>query len=102
MGGPMASRLVDAGYGMTICDVDDAAAEALVAKGATRVDTAKEVADREETVLVSLPTPDIVGRGDTHLGLASEYLEKTHGLSKEEADRLARRSLSSGLANNRD
>ena len=75
MGGPMAGRLVDAGYGMTVCDVDDAAAEALVAKGATRVDTAKEVADREETVLVSLPTPNVVHQialGNTGLSEGSK------------------------------
>jgi len=44
-----------------------------------------------------LPTPDVVGRGDTHMGLSSDYLMKTHGLTKEEAQRLARRSL---LTNN--
>ena len=60
MGGPMAGRLVDAGYALTICDVNDTAANALVANGATRVQTPKEVADKEETVIVSLPTPDVV------------------------------------------
>lgn len=60
MGGPMAGRLLDAGYALTICDVNDAAAEPLVAKGATRVSSPKEVADAEETILVSLPTPDVV------------------------------------------
>lgn len=60
MGGPMAGRLLDAGYALTICDVNDAAAEALVAKGAVRVATPKDVADAESTILVSLPTPDVV------------------------------------------
>jgi len=40
-----------------------------------------------------LPTPDVVGRGDAHLSLATDYLMKNHGLEKKEADRLARRSL---------
>jgi 3-hydroxyisobutyrate dehydrogenase-like beta-hydroxyacid dehydrogenase len=60
MGGPIAGRLLDAGYALTICDVSDAAANALVAKGAIRMQTPKEVADKEETVIVSLPTPDVV------------------------------------------
>ena len=44
-----------------------------------------------------LPTPDIVARGDSHMGLATDYLVKTHGLPEDEAKALARRSL---LTNN--
>lgn len=60
MGGPMAGRLLDAGYALTICDVNDSAVEPLLAKGATRAATPKDVADAEHTILVSLPTPDVV------------------------------------------
>lgn len=60
MGGPMAGRLLDAGYALTICDLNDAAAAPLVAKGATRVATPRDVADIQQTILVSLPTPDVV------------------------------------------
>jgi len=60
MGGPMASNLVKAGYPLVVCDPVDEAAERLVALGAERVGTPKEVADQVETVLVSLPTPDVV------------------------------------------
>jgi 3-hydroxyisobutyrate dehydrogenase-like beta-hydroxyacid dehydrogenase len=60
MGGPMASNLAKAGHPMVVCDVVDEAADRLVALGAERVATAKEVADQVETVLVSLPTPDVV------------------------------------------
>jgi len=60
MGGPMASNLAKAGHPMVVCDVVDEAADRLVALGAERVATAQEVADQVETVLVSLPTPDVV------------------------------------------
>jgi 3-hydroxyisobutyrate dehydrogenase-like beta-hydroxyacid dehydrogenase len=60
MGGPMASNLVRAGHPIIVCDPVDEAAERLVEIGAERVATPKEVADQIETVLVSLPTPDVV------------------------------------------
>jgi len=36
MGGPMASRLMDAGHRLTIYDVSDAAMQPLIARGAVR------------------------------------------------------------------
>jgi 3-hydroxyisobutyrate dehydrogenase-like beta-hydroxyacid dehydrogenase len=60
MGMPMASRLVDAGYRLTVCDVRGDAVEALRAKGAQAAASPVEVASATETVLVSLPTPAIV------------------------------------------
>jgi len=60
MGGPMAGRLIDAGHHLTIFDTSAAAMAPLAARGAERAGSAQEVADRVETVLVSLPTPDIV------------------------------------------
>lgn len=60
MGGPMSSNLIKAGHRLIVCDVVDEAAERLVALGAERAATPKEVADQVETVLVSLPTPDVV------------------------------------------
>jgi len=60
MGGRMARRLLQAGYGLTIHDTTDAAAEALVALGARRVDSPAAVASAAEIVLASLPTPPIV------------------------------------------
>ena len=60
MGGPMASRLITAGHTLFVCDRDDAAASRLVMLGATRVATAAELADKVETILMSLPTPEIV------------------------------------------
>lgn len=62
MGGPMSGRLLDAGHSLTVFDVSDAALAPLLARGAKRAATPKEVADSAEIVLTSLPTPDIVRR----------------------------------------
>jgi 3-hydroxyisobutyrate dehydrogenase-like beta-hydroxyacid dehydrogenase len=60
MGSRMAMRLLDAGYTLTVFDSQEAAMAPLVARGARRAASAAEVASAAETVLVSLPTPDIV------------------------------------------
>ena len=60
MGGPMSSRLLDAGYSLCIYDKDPNAAAALVARGARLARSPAEVASAAEIVLMSLPTPDIV------------------------------------------
>jgi len=60
MGGPMAGHLIAAGHPLVVCDSNDAAAERLVALGAKRVATPAQVADAAETVVLSLPTPDVV------------------------------------------
>jgi 3-hydroxyisobutyrate dehydrogenase-like beta-hydroxyacid dehydrogenase len=60
MGGPMASRLLDAGHALVICDAQADATAPLAARGAEIVNTPAEVASRADIVLASLPTPDIV------------------------------------------
>lgn len=60
MGGPMAGRLLDAGYRLCVYDPSDAAAALLVARGAERAASPAEVASTAEIVFMSLPTPDIV------------------------------------------
>jgi 3-hydroxyisobutyrate dehydrogenase-like beta-hydroxyacid dehydrogenase len=60
MGVPMASRLVDAGYRLTVFDVRREAVDAMRAKGAQAAASPAEVASATETVLLSLPTPPIV------------------------------------------
>lgn len=60
MGGRMASRLVDAGHHLTVCDTDEDALRALTDRGATAVGTPRDVARAAEVVFVSLPTPAIV------------------------------------------
>ena len=60
MGEPMARRLVQAGYALTVFDLNEKAVERLQALGATRVTDPKAVADNAQIVFASLPTPDIV------------------------------------------
>ena len=60
MGGPMAVRLLDAGYPLTVYDTNAEAVKALVARGAKAAASAEAVASAAETVLISLPTPPIV------------------------------------------
>jgi len=60
MGGPMAARLLDAGYALSVFDTNADAVKALVAKGATAAASAEEVASSADMVFVSLPTPPIV------------------------------------------
>jgi 3-hydroxyisobutyrate dehydrogenase-like beta-hydroxyacid dehydrogenase len=60
MGAHMAARLIDAGYDLAIFDTRAEAVAPHVARGARACDSAGAVADAADTVLVSLPTPDIV------------------------------------------
>lgn len=60
MGGPMATRLVEAGHRLTVCDVDAEAVERLVAAGAGKAATPQELASRASLIFVSLPTPAVV------------------------------------------
>lgn len=59
MGFPMASRLLGAGNGVVAFDTDDAALDRVVALGARTASSPKEVADRAEMVLASLPSPTV-------------------------------------------
>ncbi len=60
MGVPMASRLIDAGYLLTVHDIRQEGVDALVAKGARAAASPAAVASAVETVLLSLPDPAIV------------------------------------------
>ena len=60
MGSAMAGRLLDAGYELCIFDTQAAATAPLVARGARLAASPLEVASTTQTVLLSLPTPDIV------------------------------------------
>jgi hypothetical protein len=60
MGAPMAGRLLDAGYALTVFDTREAALAPFVARGAKSAGSPAEVAAKVETVLISLPTPDVV------------------------------------------
>ena len=60
MGSRMANRLMDAGYGLVVYDSNAAAMAQLTSRGARTAGSPAEVASAAETVLVSLPTPDVV------------------------------------------
>jgi 3-hydroxyisobutyrate dehydrogenase-like beta-hydroxyacid dehydrogenase len=60
MGAPMAGRLLDAGYTLTVFDTRESALAPFVARGATKASSPAAVASTVDTVLVSLPTPDVV------------------------------------------
>ena len=63
MGGPMARRLLEAGYGVTIYDTSEAALAAYEKLGARRAESPAAVASAAEIVIGSLPTPPIVRGG---------------------------------------
>jgi hypothetical protein len=60
MGSHMARRLVEAGNKVVVYDARQEAIGNLAALGAIAARSAREVADAAETVMASLPTPDIV------------------------------------------
>jgi 3-hydroxyisobutyrate dehydrogenase-like beta-hydroxyacid dehydrogenase len=60
MGAPMAGRLVDAGYRVHAFDARKEAIAAIVGRGGVAASSPADLASRVETVLVSLPTPEIV------------------------------------------
>jgi 3-hydroxyisobutyrate dehydrogenase-like beta-hydroxyacid dehydrogenase len=60
MGFHMARRLVEAGHGLVVFDTRREAVECLTALGAKAAGSPREIADAVETVMVSLPTPDVV------------------------------------------
>ena len=53
----------------------------------------EELEGRIDLLKEQLPTPESVARGDSHLRMATDWLQANHGLEKKEADRLARRAL---------
>ena len=59
MGFPMARRLIEAGHGLIAYDTRREAVDRLVALGAKAASSPKDVADKVETVMTSLPSLDI-------------------------------------------
>lgn len=60
MGGPMAGRLLAAGYELVVFDVSDDAVGRAVEKGAARAASPRAVAEAADVVLTSLPSPQIL------------------------------------------
>jgi 3-hydroxyisobutyrate dehydrogenase-like beta-hydroxyacid dehydrogenase len=62
MGGPMAARLIESGHSLTVYDIREEAMAPLVARGAGRANSSREVADAVDIVFFSLPEPkDVQG-----------------------------------------
>jgi 3-hydroxyisobutyrate dehydrogenase-like beta-hydroxyacid dehydrogenase len=79
MGGPMASRLMDAGYSLCVFDTNADAVRPMVARGAAAAASPKDVASTATIVLMSLPMPTIVqavalGEGGIVHGTAARML----------------------------
>ncbi len=62
MGRPMVQRLLQAGHGVIVHDINQAAVRDAVNAGAKSAESPADVAARAEIVMVSLPTPDVVRR----------------------------------------
>jgi 3-hydroxyisobutyrate dehydrogenase-like beta-hydroxyacid dehydrogenase len=60
MGTPMANRLLDAGYRLVVFDTRDEVVAPFVGRGAKRTSSAADAGSEAATVLVSLPSPDVV------------------------------------------
>jgi 3-hydroxyisobutyrate dehydrogenase-like beta-hydroxyacid dehydrogenase len=60
MGAHMARRLLEAGHRVIVYDIRQEAIGNLAARGAVAARSPAEVADAAETVMASLPTPDVV------------------------------------------
>jgi 3-hydroxyisobutyrate dehydrogenase-like beta-hydroxyacid dehydrogenase len=60
MGGPMSGHLLKKGHELVVYDTSEAAVARVVAQGAKRLSSVKQMADEVESVLLCLPTPAIV------------------------------------------
>jgi len=60
MGGPMASRLLDAGHTLVVFDTNAAVVQPLADRGATVASSPQDVASKAEIVFLSLPTPPVL------------------------------------------
>ncbi|CAI8027945.1 Probable 3-hydroxyisobutyrate dehydrogenase, mitochondrial [Geodia barretti] len=65
MGGGMASHLVASGYDVTVFDLRAEAVQALEDKGATAASSPKDVAEKCDVIISSLPTPQSVENAAT-------------------------------------
>ena len=70
MGGPMAERLIGAGHELVVYDTSEAALKPFVARGARAAASVSALAREVETVLVCLPTPDVVRKVSQEIGNA--------------------------------
>jgi 3-hydroxyisobutyrate dehydrogenase-like beta-hydroxyacid dehydrogenase len=70
MGGPMAGRLIAAGHELVVFDAREAAVKPFVERGARAAASVAALARDVETVLVCLPSPDIVRKVSQEIAAA--------------------------------
>ena len=99
IGAPMAKRLLDAGHALVVCDRVETATAALVAAGAARAASPREVAAACRVVFTSLPGPREVEEvatgkggllegtraGDVHVDLSTSAFDAVRALAAREA-----------------
>jgi 3-hydroxyisobutyrate dehydrogenase-like beta-hydroxyacid dehydrogenase len=99
IGAPMAKRLLEAGRALVVCDRAEAATAPLVAAGAKRAASPREVAAACRVVFTSLPGPAQVAEvatgkdgllagaraGDVHVDLSTSAWDAVRVLAAEEA-----------------
>jgi 3-hydroxyisobutyrate dehydrogenase-like beta-hydroxyacid dehydrogenase len=99
IGAPMAKRMIDAGHALGVCDRSEAATAPLVAAGATRSASPREVAAACRIVFTSLPGPREVEEvatgkhgllegaraGDVHVDLSTSAFDAVRALAEREA-----------------
>lgn len=103
MGAGMCARLLAAGHQVVVHDVSADAVNAAVAQGALAADSALEVGNRAEIVLVSLPMPDIVhevllGAGGVADGTAVRIVVDLSTSGPAMAKRLSEGLAANGIA----
>ncbi|HMK92161.1 MAG TPA: NAD(P)-dependent oxidoreductase [Thermoleophilia bacterium] len=74
MGGPMSRRLAEAGFDLTVYDLDPAQGAAAVRAGARRARTAAAAVDGAGALLTSLPTPAVIEEVMLGAGRVLEHL----------------------------
>ena len=60
MGQPMASRLMDAGNNISVFDIDETAMKPLAERQALQASSARDLADKSEIVICSLPSNSVI------------------------------------------
>jgi 3-hydroxyisobutyrate dehydrogenase-like beta-hydroxyacid dehydrogenase len=70
MGGPMAEHLIAAGHDLVVFDTREAAVKPFVERGARAAASVTALAREVETVLVCLPTPDVVRKVSEEIAAA--------------------------------
>ena len=103
MGLPMAQKLIDGGHALTVYDIREAALKPLTDRQARRATSPKDMADRCEVVMVSLPTlaslrEVVLGKGGLAEGGAMKILVNTCTVGRPLVEEMATALASKGIA----